>query len=78
MRGGSTALVLPAFELREAKMTVDELGEAVQLLRVELGMIAEGQERLYRLLALVITDQKKQLEINRAPSLRGITGETVN
>ena len=41
-------------------------------------MIVESQDRLHRLLALVITDQKKQLEINRAPLLRGITGETVN
>ena len=59
-------------------MTVDQLGRAIELLRVELTLIVESQDRLHRLLALVITDQKKQLEINRAPLLRGITGETVN
>ena len=62
-------------------MTVDELGKAVELLRVELGMIEEGQDRLRRILALVITDQNKLLEIyKRAPILRGVpTGrETVN
>ena len=74
-------MVQPSFELREATMTVDELGEAVQLLRVELGMIAEGQERLYKLIGFIIEDQNKILDIyRRAPMLKGIaTGrETVN
>ena len=53
-------------------MTTENLVEVVNLLRVELGLIAQGQERLYRLVALVIEDQNKLLEAyNRVPRLRG-------
>ena len=52
---------------------MDDLREAINLLRVELALIAEGQQRLYRLLAIVVRDHDRLLEIyNRAPILRGI------
>ena len=53
-------------------MTPENLVEVVNLLRVELVQISRGQKRLYRLIALVIEDQNKLLEIyDRAPMLRG-------
>ena len=53
-------------------MTTENLVEVVNLLRAELTLIAEGQERLFRLVALVIEDQNKILEIyNRGPMLLG-------
>lgn len=52
---------------------MDDLREAINLLRVELALIAEGQQRIFRLLALVVRDQDRILQIyDRAPILRGV------
>ena len=46
-------------------MTTQSLLEVVNALRVEMVMIHEGQERLYRLLTFILEDHRKALRESR-------------
>ena len=53
-------------------MTIEDLVEVVNLLRVELKQIERGQKRLHKLIAFIVSNQNRILDVYRqAPLLRG-------